>query len=157
MNPRTLNEPLRRVLYDAFIGAGKRHEVAATARKMGIPASTLYGYCEGVSPMPACILAQLAAATRDAQLISDLLNLGAVGLTVSVDPAASTPDAVRDQALRLGEAIGDAQQAVRKALADNEIDEAELKRIEQAAEEIERQSETLKKSAEQTRRLRVAQ
>lgn len=138
--------PHAAVLYDAFIGAGKRHELVRVSRLMGVPYTTMHDYCTNAASMPLDLVAPLYMATRDLRLLSDLLSLGDVGLTLSADPTATDADSVRTQTLVLGVAAGRVQSQVLAALEDNLIDDREAKRIAHAVEELEREGETLRKA-----------
>jgi len=144
------HHPHARVLHAALVSGDDnrppRHKLTVVARLMGVPYTTLHDYCTNAASMPVDLVGPLFAATRDLRLISDLLGLGDLGLTLSIDPVASDAESVRDQTLKIGEAAGAVQGAVLRALEDGSIDELEAKRIANAVEQVEREGETLRKA-----------
>lgn len=139
--------PHAHTLYAAFIGHEKRHDIRRVARLMGIAPETLYSYCHNTESMGVDLVAALYSATRDLQLLSELLGLGDVGLTVTEDPGAETPEGIRDHALRAGASVGAVQSSVLKALDDGDVNALEVKEISRAIEAAERNLETLRKAA----------
>ncbi len=130
------------VLYAAFI-IEKRHDIGAVARKMGISPGTLYAYAENRESLPSYRIAQLYAATGDAKLISDLLDLGAVGLVLSELPPDSMGSGVHRATIRVGMAAGAVQAAVHSAMADQVITEAEADEITEKVGEMHRAGASL--------------
>src|SRR3972149_4591566 len=61
------------LLYQIFIYE-KRHDVQDVARKMGIPASSLYHWIEGELNFPVDLLAQLYNITHDIDFLNFILN-----------------------------------------------------------------------------------
>lgn len=90
---------IRSVLYRTFITEA-RHDLRATASRMGLPYSTLHSYCAGDRRFPRHRWRQLWAATRDVRLIAELFDFGAEGIALVELPAGVTAAEVRSQAIR---------------------------------------------------------
>jgi hypothetical protein len=141
---KSLGAHAAHVLYAAFI-LEKRHDIGVVARKMGIAPGTLYAYCENRESLPSYRIAQLYAATGDAKLISDLLDLGAVGLVLAEAPPALSGSGVHRAALRLGMAAGAAQAAVHEAMADGVVTPDEERTVVARIDDLQRDAATLRR------------
>jgi hypothetical protein len=141
---KSLGAHAAHVLYAAFI-LEKRHDIGVVARKMGIAPGTLYAYCENRESLPSYRIAQLYAATGDAKLISDLLDLGAVGLVLAELPPDSMGSGVHRATIRLGAAAGKVQAAVHEAMADGVVSDAEAADIHGKVDELHRTGATLRR------------
>ena len=60
-------------LYQIFLQE-KRHDAQDVARKLGLPASTLYHWIEGENAFPVDMLAPLYNATHDIDFLNFILN-----------------------------------------------------------------------------------
>jgi hypothetical protein len=113
---KTLNADCAHVLYAALV-MDKRHDMAAVARRMGIPYSTLSDYAANRANFPPYLVAPLYAATQDAELVSKMLGLGDVGLVLVEAKPAEQQSGVYRLALAHNESGGKVSAALRAVTA----------------------------------------
>jgi rhodanese-related sulfurtransferase len=138
------NQPVARVLYRALITEGLHGGVSGLARRLGLPASTLYAYAEGTIPLPVWLLAPLWSATRDPALLAELVGADGVTLSEAAAPGVVATDSALAAACRVGQTAGAAQGALVQAIADGVVTEVEHAAVEKRIDELEREAETLR-------------
>ena len=145
---RRVARVLHRVLF-----LEKRYDARQVARGMGIAYATLAAYCEALIPFPRHRLRSLFAATQDAVLAAELLDLPGIRWTMAPLPAASTPRAVRSLALDAAESVAHMGADLSRAMEpDSEggeaITESERRHVAAHIEESHRKIETIKQAVD---------
>lgn len=118
-----MRDRVQNALYRAFV-TERRHQIKVAAPLMGISKSALQKYVGGDLQFPARLLGPLYAATKDAELVAELIGASSSGLVVSE----VEPEGVRDaraamaDVVRLGCEYAD-------ALRDGKIDDTEWESI----------------------------
>ncbi len=129
------------LLYYKFI-IEKLYRVDETAKKMGVPVSTLYHWIEGETTFPPDMIAPLYNATGDSEFIDYFLretNLRAVPRNGTEKSAG-----LLEEALDVGVAVGHLSEEIKQALHDGYVCEREKERIERAIESLYTQIEELR-------------
>jgi hypothetical protein len=123
------NKAQAEALYQALI-LERRHKLEAVALRMGIAASTLYGWAENEATLPAWAVPLIYDATGDVDLFRRLTGAAERNLRVETPVAAApvSPTSLRDLALEVGAESGDFQRAVSEGVRDGNLSAADLER-----------------------------
>ena len=132
------DEELVGMLQYVFI-TQRKHDIAQTAKKLGMGYNDLYAFVSGRRTMPPQLLVRLTEVTNDMIFLDTVFK----GSNISCDwvnvPRNHSGDIVRET-LEAGEAIGALQGTLHKALADSNISDAErrdlLNRTRKAIDEL---------------------
>jgi hypothetical protein len=123
------NKAHAEALYQALI-LERRHKLEAVALRMGIAASTLYGWAENEATLPAWAVPLIYDATSDVDLYRRLT--GAAERNIRIVPPSedknTSPSELRELALQVGAESGDVLRAVSESAMNGTVDAAERKR-----------------------------
>jgi hypothetical protein len=117
------SKPQADVLYQIFI-LEKRHKLEAVAARMGIGASTFYGWVENEATLPAWAIPMIWDATQDVDLFARLTGAAERHMRVEA-PAGATQPATpshAEAALAFGAEVGDVLRDVRELGRDGVYD-----------------------------------
>ena len=114
-------------LYQIFLQE-KRHDAQDVARKLGLPASTLYHWIEGENAFPVDMLAPLYNATHDIDFLNFILN-DTDQMMLARKPA-EVKGGMLEETLDVAASTGMLVAEVQKALADKRLSVNDKKSIE---------------------------
>ena len=114
-------------LYQIFLQE-KRHDAQDVARKLGLPASTLYHWIEGENAFPVDMLAPLYNATHDIDFLNFILN-DTDQMMIARKPA-EVKGGMLEETLDVAAATGKLVAEIQKDLADKRLSVNEKKSIE---------------------------
>jgi len=114
-------------LYQIFLQE-KRHDAQDVARKLGLPASTLYHWIEGENAFPVDMLAPLYNVTQDYDFLNFILN-DTDQMMIARKPA-EVKGGMLEETLDVAASTGMLVAEVQKALADKRLSVNDKKSIE---------------------------
>ena len=113
-------------LYQIFLQE-KRHDAQDVARKLGLPASTLYHWIEGENAFPVDMLAPLYNATHDIDFLNFILN-DTDQMMIARKPA-EVKGGMLEETLDVAAATGKLVAEIQKDLADKRLSVNEKKAL----------------------------
>ena len=113
-------------LYQIFLQE-KRHDAQDVARKLGLPASTLYHWIEGENAFPVDMLAPLYNATHDIDFLNFILN-DTDQMMLARKPA-EVKGGMLEETLDVAAATGKLVAEIQKDLADKRLSVNEKKAL----------------------------
>lgn len=139
----------RRVAENAALALGFYNflldkEVRVLATRLGYSPSTVYGWAENASQMPAHVVPRLIDVTNDLEGVAKLLGLEERGIVcLRREQGEATQDKLAVAALKISAEVGDVSRTVTEAISDGVVDELERARIEKELRDLRKRTAQL--------------
>lgn len=120
----------------------KKYSAQEVARKMNMPASTLYHYIEGEITFPADLVSHLYNATQDPDILNFIINNTRLMLVSKQTP--TSIKSVPEETPEATSAHGDVVRSIQESIRDGKIDSSEVDQINSLINRVEKELEDLR-------------